>query len=56
LAHLRRPLNQKKIASLYRNLLGAGFSSDIIRAELKGISHGDLPELPDAADSELSES
>src|SRR5271155_6111699 len=59
LAHLRGPLDQKKIASLYRNLLGAGFSSDIIRAELKGITHGDLPELPDssadAADSELSE-
>jgi regulatory protein len=57
LAQLRGPLDQKKIASLYRNLLGAGFSSDIIRAELKGITHGDLPELPDtdAADSELSE-
>jgi hypothetical protein len=53
-------LDQKKIASLYRNLLGAGFSSDIIRAELKGVTHGDLPELPDtdtdSADSELSES
>ena len=46
LAHLRGPLNQKKIASLYRNLLGAGFSSDIIRAELKGITHGDLPNSP----------
>ena len=59
LAHLRGPLDQKKIASLYRNLLGAGFSSDIIRAELKGITRGDLPELPDssadAADSESSE-
>jgi len=55
LAHLRGPLDQKKIASLYCNLLGAGFSSDIIRAELKGITHGDLPELPDASDSELSE-
>jgi regulatory protein len=55
LAHLRGPLDQKKIASLYRNLLGAGFASDIIRAELKGITHGDLPELPDAADSEPSE-
>jgi regulatory protein len=51
LAHLRGPLDQKKIASLYRNLLGAGFSSDIIRAELKGVTHGDLPELPDAENS-----
>jgi regulatory protein len=55
LAHLRGPLDQKKIASLYRNLLGAGFSSEIIRAELKGITHGDLPELADTAASELSE-
>ena len=57
LAHLRGPLDQKKIASLYCNLLGAGFSSDIIRAELKGITHSNLPELPDnnLSDSELSE-
>ncbi len=51
LAHLRGPLEQKKIASLYRNLLGAGFSSEIIRAELKGITHGDLPDVPDAPES-----
>jgi regulatory protein len=48
LAHLRGPLEQKKLASLYRNLLTAGFSSEIIRAELKGVTRGDLPELPDA--------
>jgi regulatory protein len=46
-AHL--PLDQKKIASLYRNLLGAGFSADIIRTELKRITNGDLPD-----DSEVS--
>ena len=55
LAHLRGSLDQKKIASLYRNLLGAGFSSDIIRAELKGITHGDLPELSDTAENSLDE-
>jgi regulatory protein len=55
LAHLRGPLDQKKIASLYRNLLGAGFSSEIIRAELKGVTQGDLPELADTAASEFSE-
>ena len=38
------PLDQKKIASLYRNLLAAGFSADIIRAELKRITKGDLPD------------
>jgi regulatory protein len=47
LAHLRGALDQRKIASLYRSLLSAGFSSDVIRAELRGITHGDLPDLPD---------
>lgn len=35
LAHLRGPLDQRKIASLHRSLLRAGFSSDTIRAELR---------------------
>jgi regulatory protein len=38
------PLDQKKIASLYRNLLTAGFSSDTIRQELKRITKGNLPD------------
>ncbi|MGB9310183.1 MAG: regulatory protein RecX, partial [Candidatus Acidiferrales bacterium] len=38
------PLDQKKIASLYRNLLSAGFSAGIIRQELKRITNGDLPD------------
>ena len=38
------PLDQKKIASLYRNLLTAGFSADIIRTELKRITKGGLPD------------
>jgi regulatory protein len=57
LAHLRGPLDRRKLASLYRSLLTAGFSSDVIRAELRTVTHGDLPELPDtepgAADSDL---
>jgi len=47
LGHLRGPLDQRKIASLYRSLLGAGFSSDVIRAELRGVTKGELPEFPD---------
>ncbi|HEV2205030.1 MAG TPA: regulatory protein RecX [Candidatus Acidoferrales bacterium] len=31
----RGPLDQRKIASLYRSLLRAGFSADVIRAELR---------------------
>jgi regulatory protein len=53
LSHVRGALGQNKIASIYRSLLRAGFSSDIIRAELRGVTHGDLPDLPDAPDPEL---
>jgi regulatory protein len=58
LAHIRGAVDEKKMASLYRNLLGAGFSSEIIRAELKGVTRGDVPELPEVeqTDSETPES
>jgi regulatory protein len=49
LAHLRGPLDKRKIASLYRSLLSVGFPSDMIRGELRGITKGDLPEFTDAA-------
>ena len=59
------PLDQKKIASIYRSLVAAGFSSELIRAELKRATanrptnDGDpesLPEFdPDAASPETFE-
>lgn len=49
LSHVRGALGQRKLASLYRSLLRAGFSSDVIRTELRGITHGDLPDLPDSS-------
>jgi regulatory protein len=49
LAHLKLPLDQRKIASLYRSLLGAGFSADIIRKELRGATRGDLPDLAETS-------
>ncbi|HKV04754.1 MAG TPA: regulatory protein RecX [Candidatus Acidoferrales bacterium] len=49
LAHVRSALGQSQIAALYRSLLRAGFSSDVIRAELRGITSGDLSGLPDSA-------
>jgi regulatory protein len=52
LAHLRPPLDRRKLASLYRSLLAAGFSADIIRAELKNVTSADLPDLGDAAPAE----
>jgi regulatory protein len=52
LSHLRGPLDEKKIASLYRMLLRAGFSSDVIRKELRGVTHGDMPDFPATPDDE----
>ncbi|HTS13289.1 MAG TPA: regulatory protein RecX [Candidatus Limnocylindrales bacterium] len=43
------PLNQRKVASIYRSLLRAGFSSDVIRTELRQATHGDLHDLPTAS-------
>ena len=52
LSHLRGALDEKKIASLYRMLLRAGFSSDVIRRELRGVTRGNLPDFPDTSDDE----
>lgn len=51
LAHIRGPLDQRQLAGIYRSLLRAGFSAEIIRAELRGITRGDVPELPSAEDA-----
>lgn len=48
LSHVRGALSQRQIAGIYRSLLRAGFSADLVRAELRGITHGDLPDFPDA--------
>jgi regulatory protein len=45
LKFLRGEIDDKKIASLYRTLLRAGFSSDTIRRELKRVTSDDLPEI-----------
>jgi len=53
LSNARGPLDQRKLASLYRSLLRAGFSSDAIRAALSeakaSIRVIDVDSLPDAA-------
>jgi regulatory protein len=45
-----RDLDQKKLASLYRSLLAAGFSSDAIRRELKSLTTEDVPEVEAPSD------
>ncbi len=40
----RKKIDDRKLASLYRSLLRAGFSSDVIRRELKSITREDVPD------------
>lgn len=40
----RGEIDEKKLASLYRSLIGAGFPADLIRQELHRITHEDVPE------------
>src|SRR5260370_10746660 len=49
----RGEIDDKKISSLYRTLLRAGFSSDTIRRELQPATPDDLPEVesPDETSS-----
>ena len=46
----RGEISDKKIASLYRSLLAAGFPSDAIRRELKSITQEELPAPDDPLD------
>jgi regulatory protein len=46
LSSKRGPLDQKKIASLYRSLLRSGFSSEIIRSEMRTAAKVDSDALP----------
>jgi regulatory protein len=48
LRSFRGEIDEKKLASLYRSLLRAGFSADIVRREVKSITAEELP----GADSE----
>jgi regulatory protein len=43
-------IDDRKVASLYRSLLRAGFSSDAIRRELKSLTREDLPEIGTSSD------
>ena len=51
---MRAPLDEKKRASLYRNLMAAGFNSDLIRRELQSVLKTNIEELP-PIDTEIEE-
>jgi len=46
----RGEIDEKKLASLYRSLIGAGFPSDQIRKELHRVTKEDLPEAEPATE------
>src|SRR3984957_20202892 len=49
---LRGPLNERRVASLYRSLLRAGFSADTIRRELSVLAKQPLEEIQEGSSEE----
>jgi regulatory protein len=49
---LRGPLDERRVASLYRSLLRAGFSADTIRRELSTLTKKSMEELPESSGEE----
>jgi regulatory protein len=50
---LRGPLDERRVASLYRSLLRAGFSADTIRRELNAVAKQPIAELPESSGEEV---
>src|ERR1700719_1300694 len=48
----RGEIDDRKIASLFHSLLRAGFSSDIVRNELRAVTREDVPAIENAVDEE----
>jgi len=47
----RKKIDEKKMASIYRSLLRAGFSTDVIRRELHSLTREELPEIEDSSEA-----
>ena len=52
LKSLRGPLDERRKASLYRSLLRAGFSAEIIRRELRSMTNVSVDDLPEGSPEE----
>jgi regulatory protein len=50
LRSFRGEITENKIASMYRSLLRAGFSADVVRRELKTITREEVPETDSQAE------
>ena len=53
LTRTRGPLDERKLASVYRSLLRAGFPSDLIRTELRAATRADVPDTSPAPEEEV---
>jgi regulatory protein len=49
---LRGPLDERRVASLYRSLLRAGFAADTIRRELNAVTKQSVEEIPECSNEE----
>jgi len=49
---IRSPLDERRMASLYRSLLRAGYSSDVIRTELRAATTRDVGEVVEKVSAE----
>ncbi len=49
---LRGPLDERRVASLYRSMLRAGFAADTIRRELSALTKKSLEEIPESSSEE----
>jgi regulatory protein len=52
LARTQGPLDERRLASVYRSLLRAGFPSDLIRSELRAATCADVPDFSSAPEEE----
>ncbi|MGB2591437.1 MAG: regulatory protein RecX [Candidatus Acidiferrum sp.] len=46
----QKKINDNKIASMYRSLLRAGFSADVVRRELKAITREEVPDADSSSE------
>lgn len=49
----RGPLDERRLASMYRSLLRAGFAADTIRRELKAVTKTSVENLPETSEEGL---
>ena len=52
LGRMRSAVDRRKLASVHRSLLRAGFSADLIRSELRAFSSAEIPSLPDSPEDQ----